>query len=84
MDVLPLRVCSTLGALRSLSLEGCRGVPLLDSGLASLAPALRHLTSLNLQGCTSLTDDGLQKLGLLTALAALNLSECSGGWVVRR
>lgn len=36
-----------LSALRTLSLEGCRGVPLLDEGLASLPPGL---SVLSLQG----------------------------------
>lgn len=43
-----------------------------------MAPALHRLTALNLQGCSTLTDAGLEKLACLTALAALNLSECSG------
>lgn len=46
---LALPPCSTMGGLRSLCLEGCRGVPLLDAGLAALAPHLGRLTSLNLQ-----------------------------------
>jgi hypothetical protein len=46
--------------------------------LAAVAPALRCLTALNLQGCSTLTDAGLTKMGCLTALASLNLSECPG------
>lgn len=42
-------VCSTLTELRHLSLEGCRGMVLLDAGLAAAAPGLHRLTSLNLQ-----------------------------------
>jgi F-box/leucine-rich repeat protein 14 len=53
-------------------------VALLDGGLAAAAPFLSSLTSLNLQGCSSLTDAGLAKMGCLTALASLNLSECPG------
>lgn len=80
---LNLRFCPTcprrpLSELRQLSLEGCRCMPQLDAGLAAAAPALRRLTALSLQGCSSLSDSGLAALGCLASLASLNLSECPG------
>ena len=74
-----LRALRPLGALRTLSLEGCRGVPLLDRGLGEAAPGLSSLSSLSLQGCCTLSDEGLAALAPLgRSLAALNLSDCPG------
>lgn len=53
-------------------------MPHLDGGLAVLAPSLCRLTSLSLQGCSTLSDQGLAKLACLAALESINLSECSG------
>lgn len=39
------------------------------------ALSLLHLA---LQGCSTLSDAGLEKMGCLTSLASLNLSECPG------
>lgn len=65
-------------ALKSLNLEGCRNVPLLDRGVAALAGSGGgdQLTYLSLAGCTALTDTGLAVLGKLDALKQLNLSDC--------
>jgi F-box/leucine-rich repeat protein 14 len=77
-------------ALKSLNLEGCRNVPLLDRGVAALAGSggAGQLTYLSLSGCTALTDAGLAVLGKLGALKQLNLSDCVqidgtgfGSWV---
>jgi len=65
-------------ALKSLNLEGCRNVPLLDRGVAALAGSggAGQLTYLSLAGCTALTDAGLAVLGKFGALKQLNLSDC--------
>ncbi len=57
------------------ALQGCSGL------LAPVLPCPNLLFSLpRFQGCSTLTDAGLQKMGCLTSLASLNLSECPGEW----
>jgi len=67
-----------LTALCHLSLEGCSNVPLLDRGLAEIGSACHALTHICLQGCNTMSDAGVARLGALTALRSANFGDCSG------
>ena len=74
--MLPLRVVTICLLLRrALSLDGWRHVTFIDDGLGALT-ALSGVASLNLQGCTALTDRGLEAIGHMTSLACVNLQDC--------
>lgn len=62
-------------AHRSLSLDGCRQVPFIDTGLLAL-DSLQNITVLNLQGSCTLTDAGLAALAQMHSLAIVNLQDC--------
>ena len=70
-----------LTALRALSLDGCRNALAIDAGLAALAPSLPGVSSLNLQGCATLTDAGIAAMGRagasLRSLAAISVQDCA-------
>lgn len=62
-----------------LHTDGCRAAK--DGGLWSRILCTADMEtsfSVHSQGCSTLTDAGLEKMGCLTSLAALNLSECPG------
>jgi Leucine-rich repeat (LRR) protein len=65
---------SSLTALQSLDMSGCRAVT--DTGVASLS-SLTALQSLDMSGCRAVTDTGVASLSSLTALQSLNLRNCS-------
>ena len=67
----------SLGALRHLNIEGLINVPLLDKGLATVGWCCQSLTYLSLQGCNTLTDEGVAALGKLPALEMIVLSDCA-------
>ncbi|CAN0208845.1 unnamed protein product [Pylaiella littoralis] len=76
--------CYTLGAFRdcevtSLALGECRGV---RNGwvreLLGATPCGRFIVTLDLSGCTGLTDTGLSKLLALESLESASLRHCSG------
>ncbi|KAL4537925.1 hypothetical protein Ndes2437B_g09014 [Nannochloris sp. 'desiccata'] len=48
-----------LACLQYLNLEGCTNVALLDRGLSTVGWCCNSLTFLSLQGCNSLTDEGV-------------------------
>lgn len=60
---------------RSLSLDGCRQIPFIDTGLLALN-SLQGVTALNLQGSCTLTDAGLAAVAQMHALAIVNLQDC--------
>ena len=64
-----------VGKCRALSLDGCRDVPFIDSGLLTLN-SLRGVTALNLQGCSTLSDAGLAAVCNMHSLATVNLQDC--------
>eukprot|EP00242_Pyramimonas_sp_CCMP2087_P002958 CAMPEP_0198231626 /NCGR_PEP_ID=MMETSP1445-20131203/115297_1 /TAXON_ID=36898 /ORGANISM="Pyramimonas sp., Strain CCMP2087" /LENGTH=430 /DNA_ID=CAMNT_0043912251 /DNA_START=321 /DNA_END=1611 /DNA_ORIENTATION=+ len=73
-----VRALALLTGLTNLNLEQdedvqMRGEGVTDKGVRSLAMALTRLTSLNLRDNTSVTDEGVKMLALLTALTNLNL-----------
>ena len=55
----------------------CRDLPCLDEGLALLGPHAA-LTSLSLQGCSTLTDRGLEALSQMPSLVTINVGDCGG------
>lgn len=68
---------AVLSSLHHLNMEGLINVPLLDRGLVAVGwGSCRQLTSISLQGCNTLGDDGIAALGRLPCLKALNLSDC--------
>lgn len=66
-----------LSSLKFLSLEGCSNVPLLDRGLAVFESSCPDLSTICLQRCNTLTDEGLMHLGSLKKLRCVNLSDCN-------
>lgn len=64
-------------SLERLSLDSCINVPLLDRGFADIG-LFPQLTFLSLQGCNTLTDDGVRNLNTLKTLQIAQFSDCSG------
>ncbi|KAK9823303.1 hypothetical protein WJX72_001785 [[Myrmecia] bisecta] len=69
-----LQALAALSGLKSLSLSGCLNVTC--RGMQMLTATTKQLTALDMNGCSSVRDVGLQSIGRLTSLISLNLGNC--------